>query len=343
MTSVASPRLPAWVWPLSGMLLLTLVNAGADLLAGRGLIGPGCFLHLAWREGVPSGAVIDVLNYGSIIAILAVGMVPVIALRGVDLSVGAVMAISGCVAAQIVLAGHASWLAILAALACGACCGVWNGLLVTRVNLQPFVATLILMVCGRGIAQMLTAGQIATFHDPVIEYLGLGRPGWLPLPVPFLLALGLLVAAWGALRQTAAGLLLEASGSNPVAARLAGVRTSSIMLAAYVFCGICAAVAGLIAAANIKAADPFNSGRNAELGAIFAAVVGGTSLAGGRFSLIGTFIGALLMQSLTTTMYARNVGADVAPLPQAGVILAVCIAGAPATRALLMRRAWRRA
>jgi simple sugar transport system permease protein len=282
---------------------------------------------------------IDVLNYGSTIGILAIGMTPVIAMRGIDLSVGSVMALAACVAGMLSTSGHGGFVAVLGGIAVGGLCGLWNALLVAHFRIQPFVATLVLLVAARGIAQMVTSSQIVTFHDNVIEFIGLGRPPWMPLPFPFLLVTGLLALTLIALRCSALGLLIRAVGGNPEAARLAGVRAPSLIACSYVFCGLCAGIAGLIAAANIKAADPFNTGRNFELAAIFAVVVGGTPLAGGRLSLVGAFVGAMLMQCLTTTMYARNVSADVAPLPQALLILGVCIAGSPRVHGAL--RAWR--
>lgn len=334
-STAARSRAP--LWPALGLLLLIVVNVLFDVLTtgGPGLFGQGAFLHIALRDGVPAGALIDVLNYGSTIVILALGMAPVIATRGVDLSVGSIMAVSGAVSATMVVGGTSSAAAIGAAIGVAALCGLWNGLLVSVVRLQPFVATLVLMVAGRGIAQMITQSQITTFHDPVLEYIGLGRPAWLPLPFPFILAILLFTATVLVTRKTALGLLLEAVGGNPEASRLAGVRSKTLICGTYVFSGMCAGIAGLIAAANIKAADPFHAGQNLELAAIFAVVVGGTPLTGGRFSLLGALAGGLLMQCLTTTMYARNIGADVAPLPQALVILAVCIIGAPAFRAML--------
>lgn len=322
------------LWPTLGILALVAVNVGFDLLDGRGLGGPGTFLHISFRDGVPAGAGIDILNYGSVIAILGLGMAPVIAARGVDLSVGSIMAISAAAGAQLVSGGCPSSLAIGASLAAAALCGAWNALLVTVFRVQPFVATLILMIAGRGIAQIITGSQITTFHNAALEYIGLGRPVWLPLPFPFLLALALLVAAAVALRRTALGLLLEAVGANPEASRLSGVRARSLTAGTYIFSALCAGLAGLIAAANIKAADPFHVGQNMELAAIFGAVAGGTPLAGGRFSLRGAFAGGLLMQCLITTMYARGVRSDVAPLPQALVILAVCIVGSDRIRGL---------
>ncbi len=342
---VPSPpaRRPAALWPALGIALLIIINALFDLLApgGPGLVGPGAFLHVSLRDGVPAGALIDILNYGATFVILALGMTPVIATRGVDLSVGSIMAISGAVAATMSVGGRPAAESIALAVGIAALCGLWNGVLVSVLRLQPFVATLVLMVAGRGVAQMITDSQITTFHDATLEYIGLGRPSWLPLPFSFILAGALLGVTIVAVRKTALGLLLEAVGGNPEAARLAGVRARLLIVGTYVWCGACAGVAGLIAAANIKAADPFHAGRNLELAAIFAVVVGGTPLTGGRLNLVGAAVGGLLMQCLTTTMYTRNIGADVAPLPQALVILAVCIAGAAPVRAMRAQKAAR--
>ena len=339
MPRADNPRhLPAALWPLIGIVLLLLTNIALEFGAGQRLFSPGSFLHVSFQGGAPAGASIDILNYGATFVILAMGMAPVIATRGVDLSVGSIMAISGAVAATLVTNGTNSILAIAAALGIAALCGVWNALLISVLGLQPFIATLVLMVAGRGIAQMITHSQITTFHDPLIEYLGLGRPGFLPLPFPFLMALAFVIGTVLVMRKTALGLLLEAVGGNPEASRLAGVRSKLIISSTYIYSGVCAGVAGLIAAANIKAADPFHAGQNLELAAIFAVVVGGTSLAGGRMNLLGAAVGGLLMQCLITTMYARNIGSDIAPLPQAAVIIAVCIIGAPTFRDMLRKR-----
>jgi simple sugar transport system permease protein len=326
--------------PLGGIALLIAVNAAFDLLRdpSPGLFGPGAFLHLEWRDGVPSGAAIDILNHASAVIILALGMALVIATRGVDLSVGSSMAIAGAAAATLTVSGTPSWLAMAVAIGAGAVCGVWNGMLVSWLRLQPFVATLVLMVAGRGVAQMITSGQVITFQDRLLTSIANARFLWLPMP--FVIALGLLAVTWLATRGTALGMLLEATGDNPEAARLSGVRSRTLVAGVYAFSGLCAGIAGLIAMSNIKAADPNHAGLTLELSAIFAVVVGGGSLAGGRFSLGGAVMGGLLMQTLTTTMYARNISADVAPLPVALIILAVCAAGSPGVRERMWR--WRR-
>lgn len=334
---------PVAVWPLLGIVALVLINALIDAWSagGPGLFAPGAFLHVAVVDGVPAGALLDILNYGATFAILGIGMTPVIGTRGVDLSVGSIMALAGAIAATLSVGGSPPVVSIAAALGVAALCGVWNGVLVGVAGIQPFVATLVLMVAGRGLAQMVTGSQVITFHDSTLEYLALGRPAWLPVPFAFLLAVTLVVLTLVVVRRSALGLLLEAVGGNPEAARLAGVRSALLVGGTYVFSAVTAGLAGLIAAANIKAADPFNAGRNLELAAIFAVIVGGTPQGGGRLSILGAALGGFLMQALITTMYARNIGADVAPLPEALAILAVCIVGTPRGRAALGRM-WRR-
>ncbi len=333
------------LWPAIAILVLILTNAAFDVVRTGSLAGPftaGGFLRITLIDGRPTGALLDVMSRGSTTALLAIGMALVIAGRGVDLSIGAIMAISGVIAAMVVTTGHSPWVAIAAALGIAIVCGVWNGSLVAYGRLQPFVATLVLMVAGRGIAQWIADGQIIPFRDPVLEYLGNGRPAWLPLPFPFLLALVVAICTWLVMRRSAAGLLLEAVGSNPAAARLAGVRARLLIVLTYAASGLCAGLAGLVEAARVRSADPTRLGLTLELGGIFAVVAGGASLAGGRFTLAGALIGAFLLQTMTTTMYARDVSSDVAPLPVACIILAVCLAGSPSFRADLRSLAPRR-
>ncbi|MDZ4754030.1 MAG: ABC transporter permease [Phycisphaerae bacterium] len=325
----------AIAWPLVAIVMLLLVNAAFDWTRTGTFAGAfqrGGFLSIVMIDGRPTGAIMDTLSRGATVALLAIGMALVIAGRGIDLSIGTVMAITGVTAAAVVDRGAPGWLAIPAALAAALVCGAWNGFLVTIGRLQPFVATLILMVAGRGIAQALADGQILTFRDPVIEFLSGGRVPWLPVPVPLLVAMLAALVTFIATRRTAAGLLLEAVGSNPGAARLAGIRERLLVFVTYVASALCAGLAGLIECARVRSADPSRLGLSLELAGIFAVVAGGASLAGGRFVLGGAIAGAYLLQTMTTTMYARDVSSDVAPLPIACVILAVCLLGSPRFR-----------
>jgi simple sugar transport system permease protein len=272
--------------------------------------------------------------------LLALGMTLVIATGGVDLSVGAVMALSATITAQTVVAmGWPFWGGCLLALAVALLAGAWNGLLVAGVGVQPIVATLILMVSGRGIAQLVSAGQIITFSEPTYTFIGNGHLFRLPFTVTLVLAmLGLTTALT---RTTAVGLFIEAVGDNPTASRYSGVSPRLTKFLVYTFTGLCAGLAGLIAASNVKSADANHCGLFLELDAILAVVIGGTALSGGRFSLLGSMVGALFIQALTTTMYARNVSSDVAPVPKALAIVAVCLLQSEALRQKLARWAGR--
>lgn len=308
-------------WPLAGLAALLLFN----------LIYDPAFLRLTILDGHLYGVPVDILNQGARVLVLALGMTLVIATGGIDLSVGSIMAVAGATAAVLIGRGVDSLALILAAaLGTGLLAGLLNGVLVALAGVQPIVATLILMVAGRGVAQLLTDGQVLIIKHAGFEFLG---NGWLlGLPFAALLALALYVVTHFALRRTAAGLFLEAVGDNPVASRFAGIATTRIRILAYVAGGFCAALAGVMAAANIAAADSYRAGENLELDAIFAVVVGGTALTGGRFLLLGSFVGALLLQTLTVTMYNAGVPPAVAPVPKALLILAVCLLQADRTR-----------
>jgi galactofuranose transport system permease protein len=220
---------------------------------------------------------------------------------------------------------------LVAALAVGASAGTVNGVLVARFNVQPIVATLILMVAGRGIAQLVSGGQVIVISHPAFEFLANGFV--LGLPVAPLLVVALFVATHLLVRRTAAGLFVEAVGDNETASRFAGLAAARVKAGAYIFSGVCAGLAGVLTAANIRAADANRAGENAELDAIFAVVVGGTALTGGRFSILGSFLGALLIQTLATTMYFRGVPPAVAPVPKALLIIAVSLLQSETARA----------
>lgn len=313
-------------WPLLALALLLGFNH---------LFTPG-FFSLEMREGHLYGTRIDILNHGAKVMLLALGMTLVIATGGVDLSVGAVMAIAGAVMAQVVLAyGQSPAVAMIAALGVALLCGAWNGLLVAGFGIQPIVATLILMVAGRGIAQLISDGQILNFTDPALVYLGNGH--LLGLPFTLTLVLFMLGLTIWLTRASAIGLFIESIGDNETASRYAGVNARLVKFLAYTFTGFCAGLAGLVASSNIKSADANHAGIYLELDAILAVVVGGTALTGGRFYLVGSMVGALLIQTLTTTMYARDVSADIAPVPKALVIIAVCMLQSEKARGFFAR------
>lgn len=315
------PAIASLAWPLAALALLVLFNL---------VFTPG-FFAVELRDGRLFGTPIDILNHASKVAIVAVGMTLVIATGGVDLSVGAVVAIAGAIAAMLVTHTHAPFpVVVLAALAAGGVAGLCNGFLVTRLRLQPIVATLVLMVAGRGVAQLITDGLIITFEHRALS--SLANTAFVFLPIPAWIALGLALTTGLYTRRTAAAMFVEAVGDNDRACRYAGVNDRAIKLASYAFCGVCAGLAGLVECSYIKAADANNAGLFLELDAILAVVIGGTSLSGGRFSLAGSLAGAVLIQTLTKTMYMHDVSADVAPLPKAIAVLAVCMLQSPVVK-----------
>lgn len=308
-------------------LFWPLILLGALLLFN--LIYDPSFFRLQIREGALYGSLIDILNFGAPIMLVAIGMTLVIATKGVDLSVGSVVAIAGATACLTISKGADQnnmglvVTAILLALLFAALLGLWNGLLVAAVRMQPFVATLILMVSGRGIAQLMTDGQIITIQSPRYNVLGSGSLLGLPVSV-YIVALVFLIAVL-LTRKTALGMFIESVGCNTTASRLSGVRSFTVLLMVYTFSGLCAGIAGLILSSNVSSADGNNAGLWYELDAILAVVIGGTSMSGGRFYLVGTLVGALIIQTLTTTIYMTGVPPETILVVKAIVVFVVCL------------------
>ncbi len=308
----------------NGIIYSTL--ALLALLAFNIFASPG-FFNLEMKEGHLYGSLIDILRNGAPLMVLAVGMTLVIATGGIDLSVGPVIAISAAVATSMIGKNMGASnlplpLVILGALAVASLCGFWNGILVSRIGIAPIVATLILYVAGRGIAQMITDGQIVrVFYDP---YYFIGG-GYLLIPFSLFVVAGVYLAAWLFTRRTAFGMFLESVGVNPNAARFSGISEKNIKLVAYTISGLCAGVAGILISSNLKSADGNNAGLWYELDAILSVALGGTPLTGGRFSLPGSFLGALIIQTLTTTIYSVGVPPQVVMLVKAIVVILVSL------------------
>lgn len=319
-------------WPLSMLTALLLFN----------LFYSPDFFSIQMRGGHLYGSLIDILNFGSPLILVAIGMTLVIATKGIDLSVGSIVAIAGamsCLSISKASDQNSLGVVLLAvgiSLALSLVLGLWNGLLVAGAGIQPIIATLILMVAGRGIAQLITGGQIITVNSPSYEYIGSGALATLPFAI-FVVAAMFLIASF-LTRRTALGLFIESVGCNPDASRLAGIRSRVVMIAVYMFCGLCAGIAGLILSSNVSSADGNNMGMWYELDAILAVVIGGTSLNGGRFYLTGTLIGALIIQTLTTTIYMTGVPPEIILVVKAFVVLVVCLIQSETFRHTLVRR-----
>lgn len=320
--AMSTPSAPSavsrgWKHPLARPLAALVL-----LLAVAAICVPG-FLRLEIKDGHLYGNLIDILHRAAPLMLAALGMTLVIATRGIDVSVGAVVAIAATVGCVLV-GSQGLALAIAAALGAALLCGLWNGLLVSALGLQPIIATLILMVAGRGLAQLLTDGQIVTVYEPA-SFFWLGGGYLLGLPVSLFVVAAVAGLTGLLMKRTALGLFIQAVGINPVAARLAGVRTGSIVFFVYVYCSLGAGLAGLMIASNIKSADANNAGLLLELDAILAVTLGGGQLGGGRFSLAGSLVGALIIQTLTSTIYALGVPPQVTMVVKAVVVFAVCI------------------
>lgn len=288
------------------------------------------FFKIEIANGKFYGTLIDVLNRGAPVALLCIGMTLVIATRGIDLSVGAVMAICGAVAASTVDSGGSVYAAVSLALLAGFICGAWNGVLVAFLNIQPIIATLILMVAGRGIAQLITKGVILTFTDPSLIFVGSGSIFSIPTPIIIWLTIGVIVTL--IVRRTALGMLIESIGINRQASTYSGVNAKVLLIVVYIVSGLCAALAGTIAAADIRGADANNAGLWLELDAILAVVIGGTSLLGGRFRLIGSLIGAMIIQSINTGILLSGFPPEFNLIIKAAIIVIILVIQSPALR-----------
>lgn len=293
------------------------------------IISGGTFLEMKIVDGHLYGRIIDIIRNGSKLMLLATGMTMVIATGGTDISVGSVMAISGAVACSIVsgailpgLGGNVAAAIILALLA-GVLCGIWNGILVAQIKIQPIVATLILMVAGRGIAQLITKGKIVTVSSDTYYFINGGYILGIPFPVYVVLFIVIITLLFT--KKTAFGLFLEATGCNSSASKFAGINVGLIKLLVYAVSGTLAAGAGLIESAGIKGADCNNAGLMIEMDAILAVAIGGTSLNGGKFSIPASIFGALIIQSITTMVYALGVAPEITQVVKAILVVIICL------------------
>ncbi|WP_058308492.1 ABC transporter permease [Gracilibacillus massiliensis] len=306
-------------WPLIALALLLVLNL---------IIDPS-FFQVEVKDNHLFGSLIDILNRSIPLVIISIGMTLVIAKEGIDISVGSVLAISGATA--IAIMEHQNvWVALIIALIVGIVCGFWNGVLVSVFEIQPMVATLILLVVGRGIAQLITGGQILTTDNGIYDYIGTGFLFGFPFPIYIGIFVFLIMIFLK--RRTAMGLFLESIGNNMTASKFAGIQPKKIILIVYTISGLCAAIAGIIVSANVSSADANNAGLWLELDAILAVVIGGTSMRGGRYFLGGTIVGALFIQTLSTTIYSIGINPQVVMVVKAVVVILVCLMQAESFR-----------
>ena len=306
-------------WPIVALIALIAINTATR----------PSFLSVTVRDGQLYGSLIDILRNSAPLMLVALGMTLVIATRGIDLSVGAIMAVSGAVALTIIDASPTPnspatvALAIIVALLVSLVLGTWNGFLVSVLGIQPIIATLVLMLAGRGIALLITGGFITTVNSNPYRFMAQGYI----LGFPFALYVSIIAILIVALveRRTALGVLTEAVGINPQASRLSGVRSRGIVWGAYIASGLLSGLAGVLYSSNIMAADANAAGLYIELYAILAVVLGGTSLMGGKFSIAGTVIGVFTIQTLISTITFLGVPPAASPVFMATAVIIVVL------------------
>ena len=323
--------------PIFCMLLVLCVNIVYDVAQGRDFYD---FFKIYIQNDMLNGRIVNILNRGSEVAILAIGMTLVVsASAGTDISVGSVMALSAGVCCTL-LAGAAAPQAtelavplivgVLAALLVGCVCGAFNGALVAYLNIQPMVATLILWTAARAIGLLVCNNLIVYVRNDAFAMFG-GYIG--PIPTPIIIAAICIAVITVVLKKSAMGMYIQSVGINRRASRIAGLNSQKIIFLCYVLCGLCAGIAGLVASSRITSADTNNIGLNFEMDAILAAALGGNSLAGGRFNLAGSIIGAYTIQAITTTMYNLGVSSAVNPVFKAVIVILIVAVQAPPVKA----------
>lgn len=312
------------------------VIAEVIILAVAGILRPEFFsIEFNQTTGMLYGSLIDIVNRSAEITIIAMGMTLVIALGGTDISVGALVAVAGAFALKFLRWDVTLYptpgdytiypFIIVLAVPLIVCTlmGLFNGVLIGKLKLQPIIATLILMVAGRGIAQIATNGkQFTTGYTP---YRFIGQGSFLGLPFPIIITIVVCAAMMLFVRKTAFGTFVESVGVNPSASRVTGLKSSRIIIIVYTLTGLLSGIAGLIYSSRISSCDSNNAGVNYEMDAILAVVLGGTSMTGGKFSMTGTIIGSLIIRTITTLVYYFGITAEAIMAFKAAIILVVIV------------------
>lgn len=314
-------------WAVIAELLILLV---------AGILEPSFFrIEYNQTTGMLYGSLIDIINRSAEITIIAMGMTMVIALGGTDISVGALVAVAGAFALKFLRWDVTMYptpgdytvkpfiLVILVPLVICTAMGLFNGVLIGKFKLQPIIATLILMVAGRGIAQIATNGkQFTTGYTP---YRFIGQGSMFALPFPIIITIIVCVCVMVFVRKTAFGTFVESVGINPNASRVTGLKSDRIIMIVYTLTGFLSGIAGLIYSSRISSCDSNNAGVNYEMDAILAVVLGGTSMTGGKFSLTGTIVGSLIIRTITTLVYYFGITSESIMAFKAAIILVVIV------------------
>ena len=321
--------------PLAAILLLTVFNLIAD---------PSFFAikldQNSAGDPVLSGNLITILDYGSELAILAIGMTLVTAATGgQDISVGATIAIAGSAILRV-LCGTDSrpetlqtsvFVAFLVACLVSMVFGAFNGVLVAHFKIQPMVATLILFTAGRSIAAWMNNNELPVISEPSFAYYGNFIPG-IPIPTPFFIAIICMIITALVLRFTTLGLYTQAVGINESSSKLNGINPTLVKFLTFVILGLCVAVCGLIKVSRISTINYSVIAKDIEMDAILAVALGGNALSGGKFNMTASILGAYVIQYLTTTLYKFQVQSTALPAYKAVVVIILVVASAPVVR-----------
>ena len=321
--------------PIAALLILAIFNFIMDPSFFKITLG-----HNSDGDPVLSGNLISIIDYGSELAILAIGMTLVTAAsKGQDISVGAAIAISGSVVLRV-LCGTDSRpetlqapiiVAFLVSCLVAMAFGAFNGALVSIFKIQPMVATLILFTAGRSIAAWINNNELPVVSDRTFTFFGGYIPG-IPVPTPFFIAIACFIIIWLALKFTNLGLYVQAVGINEKTSRLNGLNPALIKFITYVILGLCVAVAGFIKVSRLSTINYSVVAKDIEMDAILAVALGGNSLSGGKFNISASILGAYVIQFLTTTLYKFKVQSDALPAYKAVVVIALVILSAPVVR-----------
>lgn len=321
--------------PLAALLLLALFNL---------IVDPSFFkITLGYNSAgnpVLSGYMMTILDYGSELAILAIGMTLVTAASGgQDISVGAAIAIAGSVILRVLCGTNSRpdelqapiIVAFLVACVVAMLFGAFNGVLVAYFKIQPMVATLILFTAGRSIAAWINNNELPIVNDESFTYFGGFIPG-IPIPTPFFIALACMIVMGLVLKFTTLGLYTQAVGINESSSRLNGLNPAFIKFLTFVILGLCVAVAALIKVSRLSSINYSVIAKDIEMDAILAVALGGNPLGGGKFNMTASILGAYVIQFLTTTLYKMNVQSDALSAYKAIVVIVLVVLSAPIVR-----------
>ena len=321
--------------PIAALLILAIFNLIADPSFYKITLG-----YNSAGNPVLSGYLITILDYGSELAILAIGMTLVTAASGgQDISVGAAIAISGSVILRVLCGTNSRpdtlqapiIVAFLISCVVAMLFGAFNGALVAYFKIQPMVATLILYTAGRSIAAWINNNELPIVNDATFAVFGGFIPG-IPIPTPVFIAAACILVTVLVLKFTNLGLYTQAVGINESSSRLNGLNPAFIKFLTFVILGLCVAVAGLIKVSRLSSINYSVIAKDIEMDAILAVAVGGNALGGGKFNMTASILGAFVIQFLTTTLYKFNVQSDALPAYKAVVVILLVVFSAPVVR-----------